>query len=68
MLRSLRRVGHLEQTQESFLHRILGFRVGKTQRATVKNKLGRLGVIQSFAPRRCLSVIYSRFIGVHFTS
>lgn len=64
MLRPLRRVGHLEQTQESFLHHVLGFRVGKTQRATIKNQLGRLRVIQSFAPRR----FYSRFIGVHFTS
>lgn len=59
MLRLLRCVGRLQQRQKRFLHHILGFRVRKPQRPTIKDQFGRFGVIQFFAPRRCRPIIHS---------
>ena len=40
----------LPQRKEGLLHHILGFRVGETERATIKNQLGRFRVVQPFVP------------------
>jgi hypothetical protein len=42
----------LEQRDKGFLHHVFGFRMGKSQRATVEDQFGRFSLIQTFAPRR----------------
>lgn len=59
VLRLFRGFLQVQQYQEGFLHDVLGLSVGKPKGATIQNQFGRFGVIQSFAPRRCLSIAHS---------
>ncbi len=42
-----------QQRDECLLKHVLGFRVGKTEGASIQNQFSCLGTIESLTPRRC---------------